>query len=160
MVVAQLLPNKWTLFSNSRNVYMLLSTKLKSIGFYMHYTFSHLSFPHSGFVGVTSFSYFVGFRSLIQRLEMVDPTGLIKEERIAFWINLHNVMIMHVIISISILHHYLYWNILVPGLTDLKMVSLKLSNHMLQFLILIICRHMLKKVFHTWTWRGLSQSVR
>jgi Protein of unknown function, DUF547 len=33
---------------------------------------------------------------------MVDPIRLIKEERIAFWINLHNAMIMHVNISVSI----------------------------------------------------------
>lgn len=66
------------------------------------------------------FFNFVGVRSLTQRLETVDPKGLMMEEKLAFWINLLNAMIMHVRVSLlSILLYFTYQSILVPDLTDL-----------------------------------------
>ena len=35
-------------------------------------------------------------RSLICRLEEVDPRKLKHEEKLAFWINVHNALVMHV----------------------------------------------------------------
>ncbi|KAJ4766849.1 hypothetical protein LUZ62_077224 [Rhynchospora pubera] len=45
------------------------------------------------------------YRSLVDRLEMVDPAGLMKEERLAFWINVHNAMIMHAHLDGGNLHN-------------------------------------------------------
>ena len=42
------------------------------------------------------FSYVV--RSLISKLEEVDPRKLNHEEKLAFWINVHNSLMMHVMI--------------------------------------------------------------
>lgn len=42
-------------------------------------------------------------RSLVSRLEEVDPKKMKHEEKLAFWINVHNVLVMHVII-IQLLH--------------------------------------------------------
>ncbi|XP_048638505.1 uncharacterized protein LOC106347303 isoform X1 [Brassica napus] len=36
------------------------------------------------------------FRSLVQKLEKVDPSRLKREEKLAFWINIHNALTMHV----------------------------------------------------------------
>ncbi|KAL8097002.1 hypothetical protein AgCh_030184 [Apium graveolens] len=36
------------------------------------------------------------FRSLVSQLEEVDPKKLKHEEKLAFWINVHNVLVMHV----------------------------------------------------------------
>jgi hypothetical protein len=35
-------------------------------------------------------------RSLVQLLESADLNGMKNEEKIAFWINVHNAMMMHV----------------------------------------------------------------
>lgn len=35
------------------------------------------------------------FRSLVQKLEKVDPSRLKREEKLAFWINVHNALTMH-----------------------------------------------------------------
>ncbi|WCJ44792.1 hypothetical protein M5689_025444 [Euphorbia peplus] len=35
------------------------------------------------------------FRSLVQNLEKVDPMKMKREEKLAFWINIHNALIMH-----------------------------------------------------------------
>ncbi|KAJ0257506.1 DUF547 domain-containing protein [Hirschfeldia incana] len=35
------------------------------------------------------------FRSLVQKLEKVDPSRLNREEKLAFWINIHNALTMH-----------------------------------------------------------------
>ncbi|KAL9308630.1 hypothetical protein AtEden1_Chr1g0042461 [Arabidopsis thaliana] len=35
------------------------------------------------------------FRSLVQKLEKVDPARLGREEKLAFWINIHNALVMH-----------------------------------------------------------------
>lgn len=42
-------------------------------------------------------------RSLVSRLEEVDPKKMKHEEKLAFWINVHNVLVMHVII-LQLLH--------------------------------------------------------
>lgn len=36
-------------------------------------------------------------RSLISRLETVDPRKMKHEEKLAFWVNVHNALVMHVI---------------------------------------------------------------
>lgn len=35
-------------------------------------------------------------RSLVQNLEKVDPSRMKREEKLAFWINIHNALVMHV----------------------------------------------------------------
>ncbi|CAN8234374.1 unnamed protein product [Cochlearia groenlandica] len=35
------------------------------------------------------------FRSLVQNLETVDPSRMKREEKLAFWINIHNALVMH-----------------------------------------------------------------
>ncbi|CAE5959446.1 unnamed protein product [Arabidopsis arenosa] len=35
------------------------------------------------------------FRSLVQKLEKVDPERMAREEKLAFWINIHNALVMH-----------------------------------------------------------------
>ncbi|KAJ6336508.1 hypothetical protein OIU78_012994 [Salix suchowensis] len=35
------------------------------------------------------------FKSLVQRLEKLDPRKLKREEKLAFWINIHNALVMH-----------------------------------------------------------------
>ncbi|CAK7339484.1 unnamed protein product [Dovyalis caffra] len=42
------------------------------------------------------------FRSLICRLEKVDPRKLKHEERLAFWINIHNALVMHAFLAYGI----------------------------------------------------------
>ncbi|XP_019446749.1 PREDICTED: uncharacterized protein LOC109350077 isoform X2 [Lupinus angustifolius] len=42
------------------------------------------------------------FRSLIYRLEEVDPGKLKHEEKLAFWINIHNALVMHAILDYGI----------------------------------------------------------
>ncbi|KAK1315019.1 hypothetical protein QJS10_CPA06g01654 [Acorus calamus] len=39
------------------------------------------------------------FRALIQRLEMVDPKLMTLEENLAFWINIHNALVMHAFLA-------------------------------------------------------------
>ncbi|EPS66805.1 hypothetical protein M569_07971 [Genlisea aurea] len=39
------------------------------------------------------------FRSLVKSLEMVDPTKMSREEKLAFWINIHNALVMHVCVA-------------------------------------------------------------
>ncbi|KAG9456578.1 hypothetical protein H6P81_001086 [Aristolochia fimbriata] len=62
--------------------------------------------PYSGMVEVPRirvdderFHYaaamFQSFKSLIQHLEKVDPASLKHEEKLAFWINIHNALMMH-----------------------------------------------------------------
>lgn len=38
-------------------------------------------------------------RSLVSRLEEVDPRKLNNNEKLAFWINVHNTLVMHVSLS-------------------------------------------------------------
>jgi len=49
-----------------------------------------------------SLSFLCCFRSLISRLEQVDAGRLKHEEKLAFWINIHNALVMHVIILSTI----------------------------------------------------------
>ncbi|KAH7673984.1 hypothetical protein IHE45_08G041900 [Dioscorea alata] len=39
------------------------------------------------------------FRSLIQQLETVNPSKMKHEEQLAFWINIHNALVMHVFLA-------------------------------------------------------------
>ncbi|CAM0952058.1 unnamed protein product [Alopecurus aequalis] len=41
-------------------------------------------------------------RSLIQRLEKIDPTKMIHEEQLCFWINIHNALVMHAFLAYGI----------------------------------------------------------
>lgn len=43
-------------------------------------------------------------RSLISRLEQIDPRKLSHEEKIAFWLNVHNALVMHVRFLINLEH--------------------------------------------------------
>uniref|UniRef100_A0A1J3HNQ5 DUF547 domain-containing protein n=2 Tax=Noccaea caerulescens TaxID=107243 RepID=A0A1J3HNQ5_NOCCA len=45
------------------------------------------------------------FRSLIQKLEKVDPARMTREEKLAFWINIHNALVMHAHIIYGIGEH-------------------------------------------------------
>ncbi|XP_069150034.1 uncharacterized protein [Solanum lycopersicum] len=42
------------------------------------------------------------FRSLISRLEQIDPRKLSHEEKIAFWLNVHNALVMHAFLAYGI----------------------------------------------------------
>ncbi|XP_031473529.1 uncharacterized protein LOC116246003 isoform X1 [Nymphaea colorata] len=42
------------------------------------------------------------FRSLVQRLEKVDPRKMKHEEKLAFWINIHNALVMHAYLAYGI----------------------------------------------------------
>ncbi|XP_060193224.1 uncharacterized protein LOC132622611 isoform X2 [Lycium barbarum] len=42
------------------------------------------------------------FRSLISRLEKIDPRKLTHEEKIAFWVNVHNALVMHAFLAYGI----------------------------------------------------------
>ncbi|XP_075501320.1 uncharacterized protein LOC142539628 isoform X1 [Primulina tabacum] len=42
------------------------------------------------------------FRSLISRLEEIDPGKLTHEEKLAFWINIHNALVMHAFLAYGI----------------------------------------------------------
>ncbi|KAJ4963846.1 hypothetical protein NE237_023785 [Protea cynaroides] len=44
------------------------------------------------------------FRSLVERLEKVDPNKMKREEKLAFWINIHNSLVMHAYLAYG-LHH-------------------------------------------------------
>ncbi|KAK6128651.1 hypothetical protein DH2020_037609 [Rehmannia glutinosa] len=39
------------------------------------------------------------FRSLVSRLEAVDPGKMTHEEKLAFWVNVHNAMVMHAFLA-------------------------------------------------------------
>lgn len=53
---------------------------------------------------VTDFTF---YRSLISRLEEIDPRKMTHEEKLAFWINVHNALVMHVRIYIKQLYNTL-----------------------------------------------------
>ncbi|KAL1833117.1 hypothetical protein ACET3Z_002768 [Daucus carota] len=53
------------------------------------------------------------FRSLVSKLENVDPRKLKHEEKLAFWINVHNVLVMHVFLVHGIPQNNLKRNSLV-----------------------------------------------
>ncbi|XP_058069163.1 uncharacterized protein LOC131218568 [Magnolia sinica] len=42
------------------------------------------------------------YRLLVQRLEDVDPTKMKNEEKLAFWVNIHNALVMHAYIEYGI----------------------------------------------------------
>ncbi|XP_010529062.1 PREDICTED: uncharacterized protein LOC104806041 [Tarenaya hassleriana] len=42
------------------------------------------------------------FRSLVKNLEKVDPNGMKREEKLAFWINIHNALVMHAYLAYGI----------------------------------------------------------
>ncbi|KAL3526707.1 hypothetical protein ACH5RR_011363 [Cinchona calisaya] len=42
------------------------------------------------------------FRSLISRLEEIDPKKMTHEEKLAFWINIHNALVMHAFLAYGI----------------------------------------------------------
>ncbi|XP_022844826.1 uncharacterized protein LOC111367936 isoform X1 [Olea europaea var. sylvestris] len=42
------------------------------------------------------------FRSLISRLEVIDPRKMSHEEKLAFWINVHNALVMHAFLAYGI----------------------------------------------------------
>ncbi|KAF8095770.1 hypothetical protein N665_0323s0036 [Sinapis alba] len=42
------------------------------------------------------------FRSLVKKLEKVDPTSMGRDEKLAFWINIHNALVMHAYILYGI----------------------------------------------------------
>ncbi|XP_055806513.1 uncharacterized protein LOC129875105 [Solanum dulcamara] len=42
------------------------------------------------------------FRSIVSRLEEIDPGKLSHEEKLAFWINIHNALVMHAFLSYGI----------------------------------------------------------
>ncbi|KAL9266229.1 hypothetical protein AKJ16_DCAP23152, partial [Drosera capensis] len=42
------------------------------------------------------------FRSLIRRLQKIDPSKMKHEEKLAFWINVHNALVMHAFVAYGI----------------------------------------------------------
>lgn len=51
-------------------------------------------------------SLFFNLRSLIKRLEKIDPTKMAHEEQLCFWINIHNALVMHVCIVVITFFFY------------------------------------------------------
>ena len=51
-------------------------------------------------------------RSMVEQLEKVDPSQLTHDEKLAFWINVHNALLMHVIISRPICESFILQYIL------------------------------------------------
>lgn len=47
---------------------------------------------------LTKTLYVFHYRNLVERLARVNPTELSHNEKLAFWINIYNALIMHVII--------------------------------------------------------------
>ncbi|GFP80979.1 hypothetical protein PHJA_000241200 [Phtheirospermum japonicum] len=45
------------------------------------------------------------FRSLISRLEEIDPRKMTHEEKLAFWINVHNALVMHAFLAYGVPHN-------------------------------------------------------
>ncbi|XP_010270620.1 PREDICTED: uncharacterized protein LOC104606899 isoform X2 [Nelumbo nucifera] len=45
------------------------------------------------------------FRSLVQHLEKVDPRNMKREEKLSFWINIHNALVMHAYLAYGIHHN-------------------------------------------------------
>ncbi|KAL7154427.1 hypothetical protein ABFS83_03G001800 [Erythranthe nasuta] len=45
------------------------------------------------------------FRSLVKCLEIVDPTKMRREEKLAFWINIHNALVMHAYLAYGTQHY-------------------------------------------------------
>nr|XP_048331545.1 uncharacterized protein LOC107404549 isoform X3 [Ziziphus jujuba var. spinosa] len=44
------------------------------------------------------------FRSLVRKLEKVDPRKMKREEKLAFWINIHNALVMHAYLAYGTRH--------------------------------------------------------
>lgn len=59
-----------------------------------------LSFDPPFYISVHVFSlnglYLIVNRSLIRRLEKIDPREMKHDEQLSFWINIHNALVMHV----------------------------------------------------------------
>jgi hypothetical protein len=47
--------------------------------------------------------WYFQYRNLVERLARVNPAELSHNEKLAFWINIYNAMIMHVIKSLEFL---------------------------------------------------------
>ncbi|GLU00144.1 hypothetical protein SLE2022_175360 [Rubroshorea leprosula] len=45
------------------------------------------------------------FRSLVRNLEKVDPRKMKREEKLAFWINIHNALVMHAYLAYGTTNH-------------------------------------------------------
>lgn len=45
--------------------------------------------------------WYYHYRNLVERLARVNPTELSHNEKLAFWINIYNALIMHVILSLK-----------------------------------------------------------
>ncbi|XP_042457976.1 uncharacterized protein LOC122042099 isoform X2 [Zingiber officinale] len=66
-----------------------------------------------------------GYRSLVEQLAMVDPANMNSNEKLAFWINVYNALIMHEVevrcLDLGLFHAYLAYG--VPK-SDIKLFSL------------------------------------
>ena len=47
------------------------------------------------------------FRLILHRLESVDLRRMANEEKLAFWINIHNALLMHVMLACSLVQSIL-----------------------------------------------------
>ncbi|KAH7423610.1 hypothetical protein KP509_12G063900 [Ceratopteris richardii] len=47
------------------------------------------------------------FRSLVEKLERVDPSRMKHDEKLAFWINIYNALLMHAYLAYGIPHNHL-----------------------------------------------------
>jgi len=67
-------------------------------------------------------------RSLIRRLDKINPERMDHEEQLAFWINIHNALVMHV--SLAIVYHVVF-----PTIKMCQLYS-KLNSHHIPLSIL------------------------
>lgn len=58
-------------------------------------------------------------RSLVQNLEKVDPSRMKREEKLAFWINIHNALVMHVSKFFFFFSNYIHNSLVMHASTPL-----------------------------------------
>ena len=78
-------------------------------------------------------------RSMVEQLEKVDPSQLTHDEKLAFWINVHNALLMHVI-SLTQIVKAIHFGL----------IKTNCSMHPIQYwanivicslLLILLCRH-------------------
>lgn len=64
---------------------------INPVKFHVDYLICLLRYPCAHTCGKSHF-----YRSLVKSLEMVDPRKMKREEKLVFWLNVHNSLVMHV----------------------------------------------------------------
>ncbi|KAG5392816.1 hypothetical protein IGI04_022779 [Brassica rapa subsp. trilocularis] len=86
------------------------------------------------------------FRSLVQKLEKVDPSRLKREEKLAFWINIHNALTMHAYLAYGT-NNRARNNSVLKAAYDVG--GYRVNPHMIQSSILGLCPHFTPPLLQT-----------